>query len=191
MLSGKPLALLLALAAGLVATPALARMAPPAPPTEVSPLIVWPHTEPPAITATFPAAGQAIAPGVLVLSVTFDQPMLKTGFDYASAPGGEMPDCLKTPLLLASGKTFVLLCRTLPGKTYALTFNVQAGEAGAAPAPGGFANMAEKRAKPASLTFTTTADEPVRSMDAALKAASLTAADMPVQETPGLAPAGQ
>jgi hypothetical protein len=157
--------------------------APPAPPAggaphEVSPVTVFPRTEPPKVTATFPAAGQAIAPGVLVLSVTFDQQMLQTGFDFgpSSTAAGEMPKCLKTPRLLNEGKTFVLLCTTHPGKTYALSFNTRP--------VGGFANVAEQRAQSASLTFTTTAGEPVRNLEDAMKAASLRNIDMPVQETP-------
>jgi hypothetical protein len=165
-----------ALVACLCAGPALAQTPPRAPPTEVSPLTVMPRGEPPKVTATFPAAGQAVAPGVLVLKVTFDQKMLETGFDFAPAAGGEMPQCLKTPRLLDDGKTFVLLCRTLGAKRYALAFNGK-------PA-GGFASLADTRAQPAGLAFTTTDGDPVADLKDALKAASLRDVDVPVQDTP-------
>jgi hypothetical protein len=104
--------------------------------------------------------------------------MMAAGFDLTPPTTGEMPECLKTPRLLDGGKTFILLCRTLPGKSYAVAINAKAA--------GGFANLAGARAWPASLTFTTTADDPVRDLEGALKAANLDAHDMPVQETPGL-----
>jgi hypothetical protein len=172
----------LALIAGFWSSAALAAAPPVASTpsaTEVSPVTVFPKTESPQVVATFPAAGQALSPGVLILTVTFDQKMLQTGFDFAPAAGGEMPDCLKTPRLLDDGKTFVLLCTTLPGKAYALSFN-------AAP-QGGFANVAEHRAQGASLAFTTTtAGDGARTIQDALKAAKLQNVDIPIQDTPGL-----
>jgi hypothetical protein len=150
--------------------------APPASPTDVSPLTVFPKTEAPKVTATFPAAGQGIPAGVLVLSVTFDQKMLGSRFAFAPAAGGEMPDCLTTPRLLADQKTFVLLCSTLPHKAYALSFN-------AAPS-GGFANVAEHRAEPATLAFATNEGGGPRTIPDAMKAANLGDIDMPIETDP-------
>ena len=116
-------------------------------------MTVFPATAAPKIVHSFPAAGQALQAGVTVMSVTFDQPMLKTGFDFGPAAGGETPKCLKTPRLLDDNKTFVLLCTTDPHKAYALTFNAKP--------EGGFANIGQQRAAPATLNFTTTdADGP-------------------------------
>lgn len=154
---------------------------PPTPPTDVSPLTVMPATAPPKVTATYPSAGEAVTPGLLVLRLDFDQPMLKSGFDIAAAPGGEAPECLATPRLLDDGKRFALLCRTQPGKSYALAFN-GAGK-------GGFANQGQIRAPAASLAFTTTGGGPVRYVKDALKAAGLGEADVPVQESPKVPPA--
>jgi hypothetical protein len=131
------------------------------------------------VVATFPAAGQAVAAGVLILTVTFDQEMSPDHFDVAAAAGGEAPRCLKTPRLLDDGKTFALLCTTRPGAAYALAFNAQA--------TGGFANVGEQRAEPAALAFTTTKDsDGPRNIDEAMKAAKLTKFQVPIQETPGL-----
>jgi hypothetical protein len=148
------------------------------PATEVSPVTVYPKTESPKITATYPAVGQAVAPGVLILTVTFDQKMLQAGFDFGPAAGGETPQCLKTPRLLDDGKTFVLLCTTTSNQAYALSFN-------AAP-QGGFANVAEHRADEATLAFTTNNADGPRTIADALKAAKLQNIDMPIQDTPGL-----
>lgn len=168
----------LVLIAGLWSGAALA--APPAPPLlppkDVSPVTVFPATVAPKIVHSFPAAGQALSAGVTVLSVTFDQPMLKTGFDFGPATGGEAPACLKTPRLLNDNKTFVLLCTTDPHKAYAIAFNARP--------QGGFENVAEHRAEPATLAFSTTDGDGPRDIHAAMKAASLTDLDMPIQDTP-------
>jgi hypothetical protein len=149
----------------------------PSPPAkEVSPVTVFPATAAPRIVRSFPAAGQALSAGVTVMSVTFDQPMLKTGFDFGPAPGGEAPPCLKTPRLLDDNKTFVLLCTTDPHKSYALAFNARPS--------GGFANVAEHRAEPATLAFTTTDADGPRDIKSAMKASGLRPIDMPIQESP-------
>lgn len=139
-------------------------------------MTVYPVTAPPKIVRSFPAAGQAVAAGVTVLAVTFDQPMLKTGFDLGAAPGGEAPSCLKTPRLLDDNKTFVLLCTTDPKKTYAIAINAKP--------RGGFANVAENRAEPATLKFSTTDADGPRDIHAAMKAANLRDLDMPIQRSP-------
>lgn len=176
------------LAAALFAAAApRASLPPPAPANEVSALIIYPPTPVPRLVASYPAEGGTIAPGVLVLKLTFDQIMSRTGFDIAPVvaasttgapvPGPETPTCLKTPRLLNDGRTFVLLCTLRAGRAYALAFN-------SAPA-GGFANIAENRAGPTSLRFTTSRDDPVRSLDEAMKLQGLTPLEVPVQESPG------
>jgi hypothetical protein len=162
--------------AAALAAPPPAGSAPPQPPKDLSGLTVYPNTDPPKVKATYPAGGQALQAGVLILTVTFDQKMLETGFDFAPAAGGEMPNCLKTPRLLADGKTFALLCTTDPHKTYALAFNSKP--------QGGFANVAEHRAEPGSLTFTTTDADGPRSIPEALKAENLPNIDIPIEVDP-------
>jgi hypothetical protein len=177
-----PFALLLCLAAG----PVLAQTAKPAtkppaePPTPVSPVTVMPPTEKPKVVATWPAGGETITPGVLVLKVVFDQQMTPRDFAYGLGTDGDKLSCLKTPRLLNDNKTFVLLCTTLPGKTYAIALNPGA--------PGGpaFSNLAENRAEPSTLTFTTGTGEPVTKLRDAIKAAGLGGLDMPVEEAPDI-----
>ena len=148
-------------------------------PHEVSPVTVYPAGGHPKVVATYPAAGQAIAGGVMILTVTFDQEMSPGGFDLTPAAGGEVLPCLKIPRLLDNRKTFAWLCTSGSGKTYALAFN--------AGATGGFANVADQRATPSTLTFTTTAsvDGP-RNIADAMKQANLKTFEIPIQETPGL-----
>jgi hypothetical protein len=165
------------LASGM--TLAQAVQTPPGPASkEVAPVTVMPRTDPPRVISTFPSAGEAIAPGLFVLKVTFDQKMQEKGFDFAAVPGGEAPDCLKTPRLLDDEKTFVLLCRATAGKTYELALN-----AGAA---GGFANLAGQRALPATVSIKTTSGEPVRTLKDAMKVANLRDTEAPIMDTPGV-----
>jgi hypothetical protein len=152
------------------------------PPHEVSPVTIYPAGGHPKVVATFPAAGQSLPGGVLILTVTFDQEMSPGGFDLATAAGGEPLPCLKTPRLLDDGKTFAWLCTTGFGRSYSLTLN--------AGPTGGFANVADQRAEPATLAFsTTTSTEGPRSVQEAVKQAKLKAFEIPIQETPGLAAA--
>jgi len=147
-------------------------------PTPVSPVTVMPPTLPPKVTSTWPAAGQVGAPGILVLKVSFDQKMLPGAWNYAAATGGEKPECVRAPRLLNDGRTFVLLCSTKPGKSYAVSFN--------AVREGGFANEAENPALTAELAFTTSREPSVYTLKSAMKAASLKDDEGPVQEAPKL-----
>jgi hypothetical protein len=178
--SAPALALLATLLSGaaLAAPPPVAAPvpAPGAPVKEVSPVTLYAKTDAPKLVKSYPAADEALQAGILVLSVTFDQPMLKTGFDFGAAPGSPPLACLKTPRLLDDKKTFVLLCTSEPGKTYNLTFN-------AAP-EGGFENVSEHRAAPATLSFKTTDGDGARDIHAAMKAAGLREVDMPIQDMP-------
>lgn len=181
------LTLMLCLAAG----PVLAQTPHAKPPgqaadeaTPVSPVTVMPPSLKPKVTATWPAAGQAVAPGVLVLKVVFDQQMTPRDFAYGLGAGADALECLKTPRLLNDAKTFVLLCTTLPGKTYTITLNNNPGVGQT-----GFSNLGENRAGPSELTFTTQTGEPVTKLRDAIKAAGLGDLDVPVEEAPQLAAA--
>ncbi|MBO9707818.1 MAG: hypothetical protein J7521_06375 [Caulobacter sp.] len=149
-------------------------------PTPVSPVTVMPATAKPKVISTWPAAGATIAPGVLVLKVVFDQQMLPRDFAYSPGGAGETPECLKTPRLLNDNKTFVLLCRVLPGKSYSIAFNKVVSQTEG----GGFANVASNRAEPGDLAFSTSSADPVTNLRDAISAAGLTSIDAPVEEAP-------
>jgi hypothetical protein len=149
-------------------------------PTPVSPVTVMPATAKPKVVATWPAAGATISPGVLVLKVVFDQQMLSRDFAYSPGGAGDTPECLKTPRLLNDSKTFVLLCRVLPGKSYSIAFNKVVSQTEG----GGFANIASNRAEPGDLAFSTSSGDPVTNLRDAISAAGLTSIDAPVEEAP-------
>ena len=168
----------------VAAEPALAAppQAAPAPPANtVSAVTVF--VSPPKVTATWPAAGQTVAGGVIVLSVKFNEPMLASRFDIAPAPGSPALDCLKTPRLLNDGQTFVLLCTAAAKTTYAVAFNAGTPTGDGKPATG-FANIGEQRAEPATLTFTTNDADGPRNLAQAMKAAGLGELDSPIQDSP-------
>uniref|UniRef100_B0SXY1 SbsA Ig-like domain-containing protein n=1 Tax=Caulobacter sp. (strain K31) TaxID=366602 RepID=B0SXY1_CAUSK len=150
-------------------------------PTPVSPVTVMPPTATPKVVTTWPATGQEIAPGVLVLKVVFDQQMTPRDFAYGLGAGADALNCLKTPRLLNDNKTFVLLCTTLPGKTYVISLNKEP-----TAAPTGFSNLAENRAAPSQLSFATGTGEPVTKLRDAIRAAGLGDLDVPVEEAPRL-----
>lgn len=181
------IAILLAMRTAIIALPVLAVLAVAGSafaqatrpePTPVSPVTVMPPTLPPKVTATWPAAGQTVAPGILVLKVTFDQKMTPGAWSYAAGAGGEKPECVRAPRLLNDGKTFVLLCSTKPGKSYAVSFN--------GVREGGFANEAENPALTAELAFSTSKDPSIYTLKSAMKAASLKDDEAPIQEAPKL-----
>jgi hypothetical protein len=149
-------------------------------PTAVSPVTVMPPTDPPKVASSYPAEGQAIAPGVLILKVTFDQKMTAKGWNYAAAPdSADKPDCVATPRLLKDDKTFVLLCRVVSGKTYKVALN--------ADGPNRFANQAEKPALTHVLSFQVVKGEPVTTIPRAMLAAGLKLDETPIEDDPARA----
>lgn len=170
-----PVVLLCAILGGTAAR-AQVQTTPAEEPNAVSPVLILPPTLPPKLVSTYPAQGQAIAPGVLILKAAFDQQMSPSAWNYAPAPGAEPLDCVKTPRLLSDQKTFVLLCRVLAGRSYGVTFNAQR--------PGGFANLGENPAETASLTFKVEDGAPVTTLRRAMELAGLQADQTPVQEAP-------
>jgi hypothetical protein len=165
------LALLAAPFAGAAAPP----KDPPRPPTEVEGVTVMPLTAAPKLATSFPAQGEAVAPGAIVLRLTFDQKMLPNAYDVVPTAADGL-DCVKRPRLLNDDRTFVLLCTARAGRTYSVSLN-------SGPS-GGFANEAEHRAEPVVLSFSTTRDEPIRNLAEAMKVAKLTGLDVPVAESP-------
>ncbi|MET0338797.1 MAG: hypothetical protein ABW063_13680 [Caulobacter sp.] len=186
----------LILAALAIAAPAAAQDAP----TDVSPVTVMPAGDPPKLTTSFPAEGTEVVAGLLALKLTFDQPMDPKGWRIAQASPNTAPhegaapeaatsplDCLGVPRLLKDEKSFVVLCRTLPGRHYVVALNAP----GADPVspdgtPTAFANLGGRGAMPAVLAFATRprGDDPVRTLKAAMSNAGLSDIDSPVADTP-------
>ncbi|CAN5319966.1 hypothetical protein BH09PSE2_BH09PSE2_02840 [soil metagenome] len=141
-------------------------------PTPLSGIDIVAPNGTPKIVSTYPAAGAAVAPGPLVLTVRFDHRMNPAGFSYSTGEGA--PACLDKPRLLADEKTFVLLCSVGFNQSFTVRMNVDCK---------GFVDLAAKPADSASLAFTTTGGEPTATVADALKAAGLKDIDSPILDS--------
>jgi hypothetical protein len=118
--------------------------------------------ETPKVVGVYPAQGASIAPGILIIRVTYDTRMQGQSWSYVSSRDGEYPECAESPRLLDDHKSFALICRTLPKKTYALWFN-----------HGDYQNFTSISHRPAAayeLKFTTSDADPVWTLEDAIKA---------------------
>jgi hypothetical protein len=145
--------------------------------TVVSPVtVIPPNGDPPKVVATWPAAGAAVAGGVMILTITFDQKMAADTFNITTTQGADGLQCLKTPRLLNDSKTFALLCTGREKKSYTVALNAGPGL--------GFANIGQQRAAPAILSFSTTDADGPRNIADAMKLEKLAAIDVPIQDAP-------
>jgi hypothetical protein len=118
--------------------------------------------ETPKVVSAYPAQGSSIAPGILIIRVTYDTRMQGQSWSYVTSRAGEYPECAASPRLLDDHKSFALICRTLPKKTYALWFN-----------HGDYQNFTSISHRPAAayeLKFTTSDADPVWTLEDAIKA---------------------
>jgi hypothetical protein len=152
------------LLAALVAGPAAAQVESGRPPNQVEDVIVE-RGPLPKVESTFPGEGAVIAPGVLVLRVTYDQPMAADSWSYAPEPGVKFPECGKAPRQLEDQKSFLIICRLLPGESYGLWFNRE----GAHGESVNFTSPGRRPAAPHHLSFKTSTEAPVTTLAAALK----------------------
>jgi len=116
----------------------------------------------PTVVSVYPAQGSSIAPGILIIRVSYDTRMQGQSWSYVSSRDGEYPECAASPRLLDDHKSFALICRTLPKKTYALWFN-----------HGDYQNFTSISHRPATayeLKFTTSDADPVWTLADAIKA---------------------
>jgi hypothetical protein len=154
------------------AVPLIAAVASPALANDVAGITV-PGGPSPQVASSYPAEGAAVPGGVLVIKVTFDQPMTADAWAYGQAEGANFPHCLSRPRLLADGKSFALLCTVVAQQAYAIAIN---------PAPKFTGANFGRAAKPMVLHFTTSNDPEVRDMQTALDKAGLKDVDEPVMD---------
>jgi hypothetical protein len=149
--------------------------APPPAPTALSGVVVTPRAkQPPSIISTYPAQGAVVMPGALILKLTFDQKMNPDDWRFDRAEG-KYPACLDRPRLLPNEKTFVLLCTVGGAGKFSIQMN--------GPGPGGFANLADQRADPLVLEFSTQDGASVSTIKDAIKSAGLKDEDDPVMDS--------
>jgi hypothetical protein len=116
----------------------------------------------PKVVSTYPAAGASVAPGILIIRITYDTRMQGQSWSYVTSRDGDYPECAASPRLLDDHKSFALICRTLPKKTYALWFNHGDYE--------NFTSVSHRAAAAYELKFTTSDADPVWTLEDAIKA---------------------
>lgn len=129
------------------------------------------------VTGSYPADGADIPGGMVIIRVSFDQPMSADAWSYSKSDHGEFPNCLSEPRLLPDKRSFVLLCSLSPKTAYAFDIN-------ATPA---FETVAGRKPPLYRVSFKTTGDINI-GMHAALDAAGLNDSDNPIMNesfTPG------
>lgn len=174
---GRPLHIFLA--AALVSAPgfSIAKPAPRAAPapavadvTTVEELAVIPtasclqprsetQAQPPRIVGTFPANGAVVRPGVLVLRVTFDQPMSCKGF-FAAAAQARSPCPLDTQhwVLSFDRRTIRTVCHTDLDSHYGLRLSDRSLDGTSRMT---FVSLSGKRLAPYVLSFDTSSEPPI------------------------------
>jgi hypothetical protein len=113
----------------------------------------------PKVVSTFPANGAVVRPGVLVLRVTFDQPMSCKGFFAAAAQlRSPCPEDTQYWVLSFDRRTIRTVCRTALGGHYGVRISDQSLREDSRTT---FVSLAGKRLAPYVLTFDTSSEAPI------------------------------
>jgi hypothetical protein len=78
-----------------------------------------PERQPPKLVSSFPDTGRPVRPGIVILRLTFDQPMTCDG--VIRRVGGLAYPCplpLKSPMISRDRRTFLTVCKVEPGNMY-------------------------------------------------------------------------
>jgi len=128
---------------------------------------------PPKVVSAFPARGAEVRPGLLVVRVTFDQPMTCAGrFDPTPALADPCPGQVRDMLLSYDRRTVRTVCMVEPGVQYGLSLGEDPNS------PTAFLGLAGLPAAPARLNFTTSAGPVISDVCEALSQDPVTAADL-------------
>jgi hypothetical protein len=91
---------------------------------------------PPKVVSSFPAKGDVVRPGLLVLRVTFDKPMTCLGVLQNHKPFPDpCPPPLRAPMISHDKRTFLTVCKIDAGRQYGLWLNGFTSVKGAAMPP--------------------------------------------------------
>lgn len=113
--------------------------------------VVQRHPTPaPKVVASSPTSASNIRPGSIVLSVTFDRPMLAGAMSFVQVSPETYPDCDGRPMQSQDGRTYSMRCTVQPNRRYEVWFN-------RAPYMN-FRGLDGTSAEPKRLVFTTTGD---------------------------------
>lgn len=107
-----------------------------------------PEVAAPRVVSTFPANGDVVRPGILILRITFDLPMICDGLLSDRPPGtNPCPGSVHDALLTADRRTFFMACVVRRKARYGLSLNDGFEHR--------FTSLAGRPAPPYALTFET------------------------------------
>lgn len=130
------------------------------------------RAERPRVVSSFPARGAEVRPGLLVVRVTFDQPMACAGsFDAAPPLPNPCPGASRQMLLSYDRRTVRTVCAVEPGSQYGLSF-------GQDPNAETFLGLAGLPAAPSKIVFTTSSGPAIADACEALAEDPQTAAEL-------------
>ncbi|THD65137.1 MAG: hypothetical protein E8A12_07605 [Phenylobacterium sp.] len=125
----------------------------------------------PRILSTYPREGGVVRPGLMILRITFDQPMSCAGyfvFDQGTPnPCGDSGD-LQHMLMTFDRRTVRTPCLILPNTRYSLWMNQQVPDPLGSLTPAQFVSMTGWRLERYRLTFTTSSQPMVQTVREAL-----------------------
>jgi hypothetical protein len=129
------------------------------------------RAHPPRVVSTYPAADAVVAPGLLIIRVTFDQPMSCAGYFAAADPAHNPCDesgAQQRFLMSFDRRTVRTPCLVLPNTRYRLWMNEPRADLSAGPSAPQFVGMNGWRMDGHRLSFTTSAQPPVETVREAL-----------------------
>jgi len=128
----------------------------------------------PKVVSTFPAQGQAIRPGLVVVRVTFDQPVVCAGGLSDDPPlANPCPEAVQHMVLAFDHRTVRTVCLVDPGKLYSVRLNWNPANS--------FKNLDGVLGEPHQLRFSTSMDPPVTDVCEALREDAETIAQVQAQ----------
>ena len=121
-----------------------------------------PAERPPRVVDSYPAQGGVVAPGAVMVRVSFDAPM--SCYSEVTVEGGDDADdpCQPTGTwALPDRRSWLMPCRLRPGAAYRMRFRKVDGA--------GFVGLSGRTAEPFDLAFSTSDAAPTPSLEAAQK----------------------
>ena len=129
------------------------------------------HARPPRVVSTYPANGAVVRPGLLIMRVTFDQPMSCAGYFAAARPAHNPCDengAQQRFLMSFDRRTVRTPCLVLPSTEYRMWMNEASASRLPDALPPQFVGMNGWRMDAYRLTFTTSARPSVQTVREAL-----------------------
>jgi hypothetical protein len=128
-----------------------------------------PNVPPPKIVSTFPAQGDIVRPGVLVVRITFDRPMSCDGFVFSDPILDQAcPKDRQDLLLSLDRKTVRTICHPPPVGAFSLWLNENPASGPRPNLKNQFISLTGWPAQPFRLTFSTSNGKRVRTLREAL-----------------------